>query len=327
LAGSQIDILTLTAAPPLYYKIESSSKVSVFINAHQLYLRMPSTNSRLSEAGPKAETLRQALVSLAIRTTIVIILTWAVLYVFQTVLAQRLGVTDLHIHVSGSVATIAISFVLITTIRRLIHKSVPMISQHLMAVISSFVVILISLVAIIVLMYLWNFDPQTILVGGGVVAIVVGIALSTIVGNLLSGGLMLTTFPSKIGDTVFIVNDNIRGVIEEVNLLYTKVITDAGTEYFVPNNAVVQGTVRLVKEAVATKDQLPFSEGDHIELASSGTNRYVGTVIKITPRFSSLITDDDSKEVTLPNSSVLSGQFVIIKDRVKSSRSINGSTS
>jgi len=88
-----------------------------------------------------------------------------------------------------------------------------MISQHLMAVISSFVIILVSLIAIIVLMYLWNFDPETILVGSGVVAIVVGIALSTIVGNILSGGLVLTIFPSKIGDAVFIVNDNIRGVI------------------------------------------------------------------------------------------------------------------
>jgi small conductance mechanosensitive channel len=278
---------------------------------------MSSTNSRLSEAGPKAETLRHELVNLAIRTTIVVILTWAVLYLFESVLAQRLGITDLHIHISGSVATIAISFVLITTIRRLIHSSIPMISQHLMAVISSFVVIVVSLIAIIVLMYLWNFDPETILVGGGVVAIVVGIALSTIVGNILSGGLVLTTFPSKIGDAVFIVNDNIRGVIEEVNLLYTKIITDAGTEYFVPNNAVVQGSVRLVKESVTIKDQLPFSEGDHIELASSSINRYVGTISKITPRFSSLITDDDSKEVMLPNSSIISGQFIIIKNRAK----------
>jgi small-conductance mechanosensitive channel len=279
---------------------------------------MPSTNSKLSEAGPKAETLKQALVSLAIRTIIVIILTWAILYLFESVLAQRLGITDLQINISGSVATIAISFVLITTIRRLIHKSIPMISQHLMAVISSFVVILVSLVAIIVLMYMWNFDPQTILVGGGVVAIVVGIALSTIVGSILSGGLVLTSFPSKIGDAVFIVNDNIHGVIEEVNLLYTKVITDVGTEYYVPNSAVVQGTVRLIKEGVTTKDQLPFSEGDHIELTSSSiNNRYVGRVIKITPRFSSLMTDDESKEVMLSNSSIISGQFVIIKDRVK----------
>jgi small conductance mechanosensitive channel len=279
---------------------------------------MPSTNSKLSKADPKAETLRQALVSLAIRTTVVIILTWAILYLFESVLAQPLGITDLQINISGSVATITISFVLIATIRRLIHKNIPMISQHLMAVISSFVVILVSLIAIIVLMYLWNFDPQTILVGGGVVAIVVGIALSTIVGNILSGGLVLTTFPSKIGDAVFIVNDNIRGVIEEVNLLYTKVITDVGTEYFVPNSAVVQGTVRLIKEGVTTKDQLPFNEGDHIELASSSINsRYIGTVSKITPRFSSLITDDASKEVMLSNSSLISGQFIIIKDRVK----------
>ena len=299
-------------------RLKAQLRVSEFIKSHHVYLRMPSTNSRLSEADAKDETLRQELVRLAVRTTIVVILTWAVLYLFKSVLVQQLGITDLHIHISGSVATIAISFVLITTIRRLIHKSIPMISQHLMAVISSFVIILISLIAIIVLMYLWNFDPETILVGGGVVAIVVGIALSTMVGNILSGGLVLTTFPSKIGDAVFIVNDNIHGVIEEVNLLYTKVITDAGTEYFVPNNAIVQGNVRLIKEGVAIKDhQLPFSEGDHIELASSSINRYVGTVSKITSRFSSLITDDDSKEVMLPNSSIISGQFIIIKDRVK----------
>jgi small conductance mechanosensitive channel len=279
---------------------------------------MFSTNSRLSKPDPNAKTLKQELVSLAIRAAIVVIVTWVVLYLFESVLYQYLGITDLHINISGSVATIAISFVLITTIRRLIHRSIPMISQHQMAVISSFVVILISLIAIIVLMYLWNFDPQTILVGGGVVAIVVGIALSTIVGNILAGGLVLTTFPSKIGDAVFIVTDNIRGIIGEVNLMYIKVITDIGTEYFVPNNAIVQGFVRLVKESVAIKDQLPFSEGDHIELASSSTDRYVGTVSKITPRFSSLITDDDRKEVMLPNSSIISGQFVITKDRSKS---------
>jgi small-conductance mechanosensitive channel len=95
------------------------------------------------------------------------------------------------------------------------------------------------------------------------------------------------------------------------------VITDAGTEYFVPNTAVVQGNVRLIKEGVTIKDQLPFNEGDHVELASSSVNRYVGTVSKITPRFSSLITDDDSKEVMLSNASIISGQFVIIKDRAK----------
>ena len=75
--------------------------------------------------------------------------------------------------------------------------------------------------------------------------------------------------------------------------------------------------MRLIKEAVAIKDQLLFSEGDHIELASSSINRYVGTVSKITPRFSSLITDDDCKEVILPKSSIISGQFVIIKERLK----------
>jgi small conductance mechanosensitive channel len=276
---------------------------------------MSSTSSGLSShTEPKAGMLRQQLVSLIIKTAIVIILTWIGLYLLETVLAPDLGIRHLHIQISGSVATIAISFVIISTIRRILRKSTTMISPHLMAIISSFVIILISLIAIIVLMYQWGFNPQTIFVGGGVVAIIVGIALSTIVGNLLSGGLVLTTFPAKTGDAVFVVNDNIHGIIKEVNLMYIKMITDAGTEYFVPNSTIVQGNVRLIKEVVTVKDQLPFSEGDHIEVANP-TNRYVGTVSKITPKFSSLITDDGSKEVTLPNSVIISGQFVITKYR------------
>jgi small conductance mechanosensitive channel len=260
-------------------------------------------------------TLKQRLIRLSVGAAIAIILTWIGLYLFQTVLAPSLGIMHLHIQIGGTVATIAISFVIISTIRRILRKSTTILSPHLIAVISSFVIILISLIAIVVLMYQWGFNPQTILVGGGVVAIIVGIALSTIVGNLLSGGLVLTTFPAKIGDAVFVVNDNIHGIIEEVNLLYTKVITESGGEYFVPNSAVVQGNVRLIKEAMtAIRDELPFSEGDHIEIASP-TNKYIGTVSKITPKFSSLITDDGSKEVNLPNSTIISGQFVITKDK------------
>lgn len=110
---------------------------------------------------------------------------------------------------------------------------------------------MISLFATLSLFNQWNIDPQTIFVGGGVTAVIIGIALSTIVGNILSGGLVLTTFPAKIGDSILIVNDNLRGKIDEVNLLYTKILTDQGSEYFVPNNAVIQGNIRLIKERLA----------------------------------------------------------------------------
>ena len=45
---------------------------------------------------------------------------------------------------------------------------------------------------------------------------------------------MLTTFPAKIGDSIYIVNDKIRGRVDEINFIYTKIATEEGTEYAVP---------------------------------------------------------------------------------------------
>jgi small-conductance mechanosensitive channel len=162
-------------------------------------------------------------------------------------------------------------------------------------------------------MYQLEVDAQAILVGGGVTAVIIGIALSTIVGNILSGGLVLTTFPAKIGDSIFIVNDNVHGKIDEVSLLYTKVRTDQGSEYFVPNSAIVQGQIRLTKEPTFKEENnLPFSEGDSIELMSQmGT--FAGTVTKITHRFVSLTADADRNIVTVSINAILSGQYIIIK--------------
>ena len=106
-------------------------------------------------------------------------------------------IKNLHLQqISSSIATIAISFIIITTFRRLLQKTTPRIGVHLSASISFFIAVIISLIAVIILMYQWNIDPQSIIVGGGVAAIILGIGISTIVGNMLSAGLMLTTFPA-----------------------------------------------------------------------------------------------------------------------------------
>jgi len=110
--------------------------------------------------------------------------------------------------------------------------------------------------------------PQTVLVGGGVAlstlrAIIIGIALSTLTGNILSGGLMLTTYPAKIGDSILIVNDNIHGTVEEISFMYTKVISETGSEYIVPNSAIMQAGIRIMKVARIV-DRLPFAVGEDV---------------------------------------------------------------
>ena len=131
---------------------------------------------------------------------------------------------------------------------------------------------------------------------------------------MLSAGLMLTTFPARIGDSIYIVNDKIRGKIEEINFIYTKIMTDTGTEYVVPNNAIVQGNVRITKDNSIYDERLPFVEGDYIEITNS-SNVYRGAVSKITANFTIIFNNENKDEVIMANSAILSGQFIITKKK------------
>jgi hypothetical protein len=75
----------------------------------------------------------------------------------------------------------------------------------------------------------------------------------------------------------------------------------------------VQGSVRIIKEA-SVAETLPFANREHIEIVD-GNKKYGGTVTKITPKFTFLSSDSERKEIILPNASILSGKYVITKDK------------
>jgi small-conductance mechanosensitive channel len=259
-----------------------------------------------------SSTLQGKLVRLGIKALVLVAATWMCLYVIG-VIGPYVGIKQFQIQIAGSISTIVISLIVIMAIRRLLQTTISKIGPHLSASISFFIAVTISLIAIINLMYQWNTNPESILVGGGVAAIILGIGVSTIIGNMLSAGLMLTTFPARIGDSIHIVNDNIGGKVTEINFLFTKIITNDGAEYVVPNNAIVQGNVRITKGTPLYSTHLPFLEGDNIEVKDASTT-YSGTVSKITSNFTTLQhSDNKSYETILPNSAILSGNFVIIR--------------
>lgn len=247
---------------------------------------------------------------LAIKTVILIAVVRVIIALFEIFAAPDLGLKHNHIVIVDTMVTIAISFVVVSSIRQVLKKIPAKVPAHFVASISFFSIVIISLVASLILLYIWGVQPQTILVGGGVAAIVVGIGISTIVGNLFSGALMLTTFPAKIGDSIYVINDNVHGTIEDVSTLYTKINTDSGTEYLVPNSAIIQGNIRILKEE-PLGSQLPYTEGDRIELSSDST-RVSGMVIKITSSFTTI--RDKDKEIIVANRLILDGKTIITKD-------------
>ena len=256
--------------------------------------------------------LHEKLIHLGIKALLLVAATWLFLYIIGLI-EPYIGIKQFHIQIAGTIATIIISFIVITATRRLLQTTNSRIGPHLSASISFFIAVTISLIAILNLMYQWNTNPESIIVGGGVAAIIVGIGVSTIIGNMLSAGLMLTAFPARIGDSIHIVNDNIGGKVAEINFIFTKIITKEGAEYVVPNSAIVQGNVRIRKGQQVYSSQLPFVEGDNIEVRSSST-MYRGTVSRITSNFTTLHHAGNSTyETIVANSAILSGNFVIIK--------------
>jgi len=262
------------------------------------------------------KTLRSEFYSLAIKFILISVGSWISLHLFELFVAPSVGVTHTHIQIASVIAVVVISFAVIKATRRLLKEFARKTHPQFSASLSFFIIILVSLAASFAILHQLNVNPQEILISGGVAAIILGIGLSTIIGNILSGGLILTTYPAKIGDSIHVVNDNIRGKIDEINIFYTKIQTDEGKEYIIPNNAIIQGDVRILKDTPIS-EQLPYSEGDIVEITGP-LEKYVGTVIKITSKFTTILNDERTKEYILANSMILQGNFTIVKHRAKS---------
>ncbi|MFZ1076060.1 MAG: mechanosensitive ion channel domain-containing protein [Nitrosotalea sp.] len=265
---------------------------------------------------PHRKTLRKEFYTLAIKFIVVSVGSWISLHLFELFVAPSLGVTHTHIQIVSVIAIVIISFAVIKATRRLLKEFARKTHPQFSASLSFFIIIFVSLIASFAILHQLNVNPQEILISGGVAAIILGIGVSTIIGNILSGGLILTTYPAKIGDTIHVVGDNIRGKIDEINMFYTKIQTDEGKEYIIPNNAIIQGNVRILKDIPIT-EQLPYSEGDVVEITGS-LEKYIGTVIRITSKFTTILNDERTKEYILANSMVLQGNFTIVKHRTKS---------
>ena len=284
-----------------------------------------SIDNDYQETTGSRSTFYKRLIRLSIKALVLVGSTWLCLHVIDLIWPYG-SLKQVQVRIAGSMATIVISFIIITAIRRLLQTTVSKVGPHLSASVSFFIAVTISLIAMISLMYQWNTNPESILVGGGVTAIIVGIGVSTIIGNMLSAGIMLTAFPARIGETINIVNDNIVGKVAEINFIFTKIITNEGAEYVVPNNAIVQGNVRISKGPAPCSSQLPYVEGDNIELKKDSSTVYCGTIIRITSNFTTLLHNENgTTETILANSAILSGNFVILKKISKKESAVSHS--
>lgn len=91
-----------------------------------------------------------------------------------------------------------------------------------------------------------NEVANAFLASSAVVAVVASVALSTPLGNLGSGVLLAFTQPVRLGDRITVGEHT--GVVEEISLSYTTLVTDEGPHVYVPNQTMV--STMLVNRSV-----------------------------------------------------------------------------
>ena len=105
----------------------------------------------------------------------------------------------------------------------------------------------IALVGLIGLWSVLSSFPATqqvasaFLASSAVLAVIAGLALTTPLGNLGSGVLLAFTQPVRLGDRITV--DDHTGIVDDISLSYTALITDEGRRIFVPNTRMVSTTL------------------------------------------------------------------------------------
>lgn len=82
-----------------------------------------------------------------------------------------------------------------------------------------------------------------LLAGAGVAGIVIGFAAKDVFSNLLGGIFIVIDQPFKIGDSIEVRGANATGVVREISLRSTEIITADNTHIFVPNALIATNPV------------------------------------------------------------------------------------
>lgn len=206
---------------------------------------------------------------------------------------------------------IVVSFGLIIVF--FIRRSKPLLSKqvgaHLALIFQFFMILVVGIVVVFSSLDIFQVSPTTLLVGGGIASIVIGLVISTFVGNILAGTLVLMTRPFSVGDTVVV--NNIPGRVEEITTMVTRIRNDIGGLVVIPNTAIMQGGV-VVTTFPASEEvvrRLPYAQGDRVYTTYLSQE---GIVSELTP-FYTKIRLDSGRELTFLNSSVLNGSVAVAK--------------
>ena len=147
--------------------------------------------------------------------------------------------------------TLLFLFLLITLLKKLLIHIVLKYENDNQQIIIKLIKIGLNIVLILGICYQFTALKEivkTLLTGGGVLALVLGLAAQEAVGNLVSGMMILFFKPFKVGDLIK-TNNGLVGTVLDISLRHTVIKTYENTQIMIPNSEINKATLENVTAA------------------------------------------------------------------------------
>jgi small conductance mechanosensitive channel len=107
------------------------------------------------------------------------------------------------------------------------------------------------LVVVVIALRIAGLGPRTLALGGAVTAVVVGLAAQQTLGNVISGSVLASAQPFRVGEHVRLQGGGLAGTVEgtvsSLGLLYT-ILQRGADEIMVPNSVVMNVAIVPLRE-------------------------------------------------------------------------------
>jgi small conductance mechanosensitive channel len=111
--------------------------------------------------------------------------------------------------------------------------------------------LLTIVIATVVALRIAGLQANTLAVGGGFTAVVVGLAAQQVLGNLLAGLVLITNRPFRVGERIRlqagVLAGQTEGIVGQLGLFYTTLVSGAD-RVLVPNGVLIQCAVTPLRE-------------------------------------------------------------------------------
>lgn len=168
---------------------------------------------------------------------------------------------DLIVSLAIIAVSVGIAKLFSKLIRRRMHGNY---SENLTKIASRFVYYLIIIIGLAAAVGNLGVDLTSVLVAGGFLGIVLGLAAQSSVSNLIAGLLLIVDRPFNIGDQIAYGTDTAN--IIDIGLMSTKVATWEGVQMRIPNSALFTSSLYNYTKSVARMMRVQFYLEDREDL-------------------------------------------------------------